>query len=524
MTARARRGDQAGDRPLAALVGVSKSYGPTEVLGDVDLELHRGEVVALAGENGAGKSTLLKILAGLVPTDRGQVVIEGVAVRRWDVRAAHRAGVAIIPQELAPVPDLTIYENIFLGRERTGRLGLLRRRQMIREASSLLQGFGVELDPQTKMRSLSTATQQLVEILKATSAGCRLLLLDEPTSAISQRETDHLFQVLDGLRAQGVSMGYTTHKMAEMRAIADRVVVLRDGRFVRSENLEDITDDEIVQAMIGRELTSMFPASAATATGGAEPVLSVTGLVTRPGGRPVDLELRPGEFVALAGLMGAGRSRLLETIYGLRHRTAGVIQVGGVTLPSQHRPADAIDAGLALVPEDRKTGGLVLGMSVLSNGVLPRLGRYSTAGVLRRRRAVAAVRQAMIDVRLRFASLGQEVASLSGGNQQKVVIGRWLTGPVRVLLLDEPTRGVDVGARGEIYRVLTDLARREGLAIIFSSSELPEVIGLAHRILVLRAGSVVAQFVRGGTDPALLQEQVFRAAAGLDHDAMKETA
>ncbi|WP_210651580.1 sugar ABC transporter ATP-binding protein [Nocardioides sp. SYSU D00065] len=488
---------------------LTKSFGGVPVLRGVSLGLRRGEVTALAGENGAGKSTLIKIIAGQLRADGGYVEVEGGA-RPTSVRAAHAAGVAIVPQELAPVLDMTVYENIFLGRELTSRVGTLDRRSMRSRARGLLEEFGVDIDPGIPMRRLSVALQQIVEIVKNSSSGSKVLLLDEPTSAISEREVERLYDVVERLKQKGVAMVYTTHKMAEIRALADRVVVLRDGVLTRDEALDDITDDGIVSAMIGRELGELFPERG---TPQDEPVLRVTGLRLDKDEPPVDLEARPGEIVALAGLVGAGRTELLEALMGVRRPASGTVTVAGHDVRGSG-PKAAIARGMALVPEDRKVGGVVLGMSVVENVVLPHLATFSTLGWLHRRKARGAAHDAMSTVRLRSASDNPAVRNLSGGNQQKVVLGKWLTGDVKVLLLDEPTRGVDVGARGEIYRAITELASR-GMAVLMASSDMTEVLGLAHRVLVVRDGQIAGELSGAALRHPDVQDHIFRLASGM---------
>ncbi|WP_218004444.1 sugar ABC transporter ATP-binding protein [Microtetraspora niveoalba] len=475
----------------------------------MSLCLEPGTVTVLAGENGAGKSTLMKIISGQLRPDTGEVLFGGEPLAPGDVHAARGAGVGIVPQELAPIPDLSIYENLFVGREKRTRTGLLDRRGMIRAAREMLTVFGIDLDPRTPMRRLSVGMTQLVEIVKNTSWGARVVLLDEPTSAISDREVERLFTLVDQLRERGVAIVYTTHKMAEIQAVADRVVVLRDGRLVADEPLAALSEHDIVQHMIGRELSELFPERPEP---GTEVALRVGG-VRRDGAPPVDLEVRAGEIVGLAGLIGAGRTELLETLFGVRARTGGEIEVGGRRL-RPNRVTEAIASGMALVPEDRKGAGLVLSMDVLDNGSLPHLGAFSVAGWLRSKARAEAVGSWGRTLGLRSRGLSQEVQTLSGGNQQKVVLGRWLSGDVKVLLLDEPTRGVDIGARSEIYRAIIRLAE-SGLAVLMASSDMAEVIGLSHRLLVMRGGGVVAELDRRAMDAPDVQERIFRHAAGL---------
>jgi len=500
------------DAPLQCR-DLAKAFGGVPVLNGVSLSLAPGTVTALAGENGAGKSTLMKIASGQVKPDRGTVLIAGQPLESADPHTAHQKGVAIVPQELAPILEMTVYENLFLGRELRNRAGLLERRAMAREAKEMLEVFGVEMDPQAPVRTLSVGLRQIVEIAKSTSGGAKVLLLDEPTSAISDREVERLYAVVNTLRERGVAMLYTTHKMEEIRAVADRVVVLRDGGLVLEQPIAAITDDEIVHAMIGRELEELFPV---VHEPGEQVALEITGLHVHgaPTPTPINLRVRKGEIVGLAGLVGAGRTELLEAIFGVRKSTAGTVSVGGREV-SRNRPAQSITRGMAFVPEDRKGAGAVLTMSVLDNGSLPRVSQFTAGGWLRQRRRGRAVQDAMGSVRLRSHGLSQQVGTLSGGNQQKVVLARWLTGHVDVLLLDEPTRGVDVGARSEIYRIITDLAAA-GMAVLMASSDMPEVLSLSHRALVMRGGGVAGELDRQELAAPSAQDRIFRLAAGLD--------
>ena len=502
------------ERPADALmlecVDLRKAFGGIPVLKSVSLSLEPGTITALAGENGAGKSTLMKIASGQYRPDSGRVVVRGEDLPSGDALAAHKLGIAIVPQELASILDTTVYENIFIGRERRNRVGWLNRREMITEAKRLLAVFGVDIKPTERMGALPVGLRQIVEIVKATSTGARVLLLDEPTSSISEREVGRLIGTMRTLRNRGVSILFTTHKMEEIRAVADRVVVLRDGGLVVDKPLGELTNDEIVGAMIGRELEELFPDRPAV---GSETVLRVSDLRVPPANAPLNLEVKRGEIVGLAGLVGAGRTEMIEAIFGTRNATAGTITVSGKPL-KRGRPQASIAARIAFVPEDRKGAGAVLSMNILENGTLPRLGSFSTAGWLKGKSRVAAVQTAMQSVRLHSRGLDQSMETLSGGNQQKVVLARWLTGTVDVLLLDEPTRGVDVGARSEIYRIITELAA-SGMAVLMASSDMPELLSLSHRALVLRDGAIVGELSRAELDDPAVQDRIFRLASGL---------
>jgi ribose transport system ATP-binding protein len=496
---------------------LEKGFGGVPVLKGVSLSLEHGTVTALAGENGAGKSTLMKIASGQYRADSGTVSVDGNELHAGSMAEAHKYGVAIVPQELASIPDLTVYENLFVGKE-TKRFGLLDRRAMIRQAQKALEVFEVDIKVTARMRSLPVGLQQIVEIVKASRTGAKVLLLDEPSSAISEREVEGLYKVVRQLRAQGVAMVYTTHKMEEIRALADRIVVLRDGNLVLDQPIGETSDEDIVTAMIGRELGTLFPDRPVPES---EPVLRVSDLQVVGASGPVSLTVRRGEILGLAGLVGAGRTELIEGIFGTRATTGGTVSVGEQVVRRQ-RPADAIRCGMALVPEDRKLSGAVLGMSVLENGTLPRISQFSTAGWLVGGGRAEKVGAAMKSVRLRARNLNQEVGTLSGGNQQKVVLARWLTGDVKVLLLDEPTRGVDVGARSEIYKIITDLAAT-GVAVVMASSDMPEILGLANRALVMREGVVAGELSEDDLQRSDIQARIFHLAAGLDQEPTNST-
>ncbi|MEU9823092.1 sugar ABC transporter ATP-binding protein [Pseudonocardia alni] len=496
--------------PVLECRDLHKQFGGVPVLRGVSLAMRPGTVTALAGENGAGKSTMMKILAGIVRADAGTVVTPAGDLVQGDPHAARGHGIAIVPQELAAIPEMTVWENLFAGREIRNRWRLLDAGAMVARSREMLDVFGVDIDPRARMGRLPVGIQQIVEIVKNSSRGARVLLLDEPTSAIAEREVERLYEVVRRLREQGVAMLYTTHKMHEMRALADRVVVLRDGELVTDTGIDDITDDGIVTAMVGRELSAMFPERRPPSD---DVVLEVRGLQVAGAAGPVDLTVRRGEIVGLAGLVGAGRTELIESVFGVRRSPAGEIRVAGRPV-RRGDPGAAIGAGMALVPEDRKGAGAVLSMSILDNGTLPRLGRFSRGGLLRGSARTAEVGEAMSSVRLRSRGLGQSVGTLSGGNQQKVVLARWLTEPVEVLLLDEPTRGIDVGARGEIYRIVRDLADR-GMAVVMASSDMPEILGLAHRALVLHDGVVTGELDEDTLAAADAQDRIFRLATGL---------
>lgn len=490
---------------------LEKSFGGVPVLQGVSFQIQPGQVVALAGENGAGKSTLFKIITGQVRQDEGIVLLGGSVQSKLDPRLARDLGIAIVPQELATYPEMTVYENLFVGRELKTSLGILDRKAMIRQATEMLEVFEIGLNPRTKMGTLSTALAQIVEIVKATTANAKVILLDEPTSSIPEQEVAFLYKIIRQLRSNGVAMVYTTHRMSEIQELADRVIVMRDGQVVMDAEISEAPEREIVTAMIGRELKDLFPAKG---TPKADVVLSVSSLSLGRHHSGISLDVNAGEILGLGGLVGAGRTEIVEAIFGVRRSYSGHVQLAGNEI-IRNSAAASIDAGIAIVPEDRKGAGLVLSRSVLDNGSLPHLGSLSTAGILRGRYRRKIVGQSMESVALKARSIDQLVGTLSGGNQQKVVIARWLGHDTKVLLLDEPTRGVDVGARGEIYNIIRELAD-SGLAVLLVSSDMPELIGLSNRVMVIKDQQIVGELSQSDLERSDVQEKIFRYASGLD--------
>ena len=484
MTSRA----QDGAPPVLEVVAIGKRFDGVQALRSVSLQLHAGEVVALIGENGAGKSTLMKVLAGVDQPDEGSLRLLGREVRFADPKAALAAGIALIHQELNLCDNLTVAGALFLGRE-LRRGPFLRKRAMDRQAVAALARTGLEVSPHRLVSSLAPGQQQLLEIARALHGRARVLIMDEPTSCLTDTETQRLYAVVRELKAQGTAIVWITHRMAEVLELADRVVALRDGEHTGEIAGADATHERMVAMMVGRQLRSQLrPAHPP-----GEVALVVRGLCTRAFPRAsVDFELRCGEVVGIAGLLGSGRSELLRALFGVDRAVAGQITCCGVQLGG-HDPADAVRAGLVLVPEDRKLQGLVLGMSVRENLSLATLRARGTFvdGAYERDLCVRAI----ADLAIATPHGEQRVAVLSGGNQQKVVLGKWLAAEPRVLLLDEPTRGVDVAARAEIYARLHELAGR-GVAVLFVSSELPEVLALADRCLVMHQGRVEGELPR----------------------------
>ena len=474
--------------PLLEVVGVGKRFPGVVALDDVALTLAPGEVLGLVGENGAGKSTLMKVLAGVHPPDTGQVRIDGAAVRIDSVQRATRLGIALIHQELNLADNLSVGANVFLGREPTWGprgLGLLDHRRIRQRSAELLRRVGLAVDPRTPVHRLSIGRQQLVEIAKALSADARVLIMDEPTSSLSHGESETLFGVIEALRNSGVAVVYISHRLGEVVRLADRVTVLRDGRNAGELAGREITHDAMVARMVGRDVVSRHVRTAHTP--GAE-VLRTEALRTPAHPQhAIDLSVRRGEIVGVAGLVGAGRTELLTTLFGVTPAVGGRILIDGEPV-ALTGPRVAIAHGMALVPEDRRSHGLVVDMAVRRNVGLPGLARHARGGVfLDHARERADTAAAVADLGIRIADDRRPAALLSGGNQQKVVLGKWLALGPKILLLDEPTRGIDVGAKDEIYRQMDRLAA-DGLAILFVSSELDEILGLADRVLVMHEG------------------------------------
>jgi ribose transport system ATP-binding protein len=484
---------------LVRMARIGKRYGGVQACRDVDFTLGAGEVHALLGENGAGKSTLMKILSGDVTGYDGQIEINGSPVSFNGPTDAQAAGIAMIHQELDLVPGLSVADNIFLGRELRTPLRTVDRRRMEREARTLLERSGVALDPRRPVGELRVGEQQLVTIAKAISLDARVLIMDEPTSALTTSEVERLFVVIRELRRSGVGIVYISHRMEEIAQVADRATVLRNGQNVASFDPRSLTTAEVVEAMVGRPVQTLFTTPDA-ATG--DELLRVTDLVLtprrpRPGRRDpagISLTVRAGEIVGLAGLLGSGRTELLETLYGVAPggTRSGRIVLQGLEIQPRG-PRHALRHGIGFVPEDRRISGLVLFHSILANTVVSSLPAYGRLGVIARRMERAASVRMADRLRLKYGRLQDEVGTLSGGNQQKVVFGRMLLTSPRLLLLDEPTRGVDINAKSEIYRLLGELAA-QGIGVLLASSELPELVGVCDRVVVLRNGQDVATF------------------------------
>lgn len=468
---------------LLSLVGVSKIFGNTTVVDDVSITVKPGQTHVLLGENGAGKSTIIKMMSGIYQPDRGHIEVDGTTVSIPNVDAARKLGIAVIHQELNPVADLSIRENLFLG-NLPSKNGFVSRKIMREQARKALDLIGLDDDIETPMGQLGVAHQQMVEIAKALMQDASILILDEPTAALTKQESEHLFAIMDDLRKKNVGMVFISHHLDEIARVGDVVTVLRDGKYIDTVPAST-PEPELVRLMVGRSITDQFPRTTFPV---GEPLLQVKGLNRAGDIRDVSFEVRAGEVVGLAGLVGAGRTEVLRAIFGVDKYDAGEVIVQGRSL-KKGSVKDSIDAGVGLVPEDRRTQGLILEASVDANLGLPTMIPTAHAGFVDRagqhQRAVTTSKQ----LQIRMASIKQSAGSLSGGNQQKIVFGKWAMANVKVLLLDEPTRGVDVGARVEIYELINEVTRQGG-AVLMASSDLPEVLGMSDRVLVMSNGAI----------------------------------
>lgn len=476
---------------LVEMTGITKKFPGVIALQDVQFKLRPGTVHSLMGENGAGKSTLMKILAGVYVLDEGQIVIDGKPVVITDPRSGLANGISMIHQELSFVPELTAAENIFLGRELRNQFGMVSKAKMIEATQAVFDRWSITLNPATQMKDLSVAQAQLVEIAKAIAFGSRIIIMDEPTSAITEREVARLHNIIKQLRDAGTAIIYITHKMDEVFAISDEITVFRDGQWVATEPASKMTREGLISLMVGRELTQLFPKADAEI---GEVVLEVEGLNRGKMVQDVSFNVRKGEILGIAGLMGSGRTEVLETVFGIYPAASGKIKVKGKEVKISE-PVHAIEAGLGLLTEDRKKTGIMGVLSVRDNMAIASLSKFVRLGILNRgeiERKCADQRQALA---LKTPSLDQLIQNLSGGNQQKVLLSRWLLTDPDILIIDEPTRGIDVGAKSEIHRLMGELAK-QGKAIIMVSSEMPEILGMSDRVVVMCEGRMVGEVSR----------------------------
>lgn len=490
---------------ILVMENISKAFPGVKALSDVHVTVRAGTVHALMGENGAGKSTLMKILNGMYTPDSGTITLQGKVVQIPNTETALKLGISMIHQELSPVPYMTVAENIFLGREPLRRLGMIDKRKLLADTRDLLQRLEININPQALMKDLSVANTQMVEIAKAISYDASLIIMDEPTSAITDREVAHLFRMIRTLKAKGVAIIYITHKMDEVFQIADEVTVFRDGHHIATVPADQTDKNSLIAMMVGRALTAIFPKEEAPI---GEVVLSVRNLTRKGIVKDVSFDLRRGEILGLAGLMGAGRTEVIEGIFGIKPIDAGEIMIKGQKVKI-NEPSDAIRHGLALLTEDRKLTGIMGALPVRDNIMIASLGSYVKRGLLKKRVIEETCRREKSRLEIKTPHMDQVIRLLSGGNQQKVLVSRWLLTMPDILILDEPTRGIDVGAKAEIHKLMCKLAQ-EGKAIIMISSELPEILGMSDRVLVMHEGRVGGIFERKDAT----QETIMRAATG----------
>ncbi|MBE7473645.1 MAG: D-xylose ABC transporter ATP-binding protein [Anaerolineae bacterium] len=482
-------------QPLLRVDHLSKSFPGVRALDEVDFEVYPGEILGFLGENGAGKSTLIKILSGIHSKDRGTIWFNGQSINPHTPHEAQALGISTIHQELALVPYLSVAENIFLNNEPRRALGLVDFPRMNREAEELLRGLGAEIRGSQLIRELNVAAQQMVEIAKAISHKASLILMDEPTSALSSREVDALFALMRRLKERGVAVVFVSHRLDEVRQIVDRVIIMRDSRRVGSLPIAEASEEKIIRMMVGRDV-GLFPKEAAPV---GEPVLEVRRLSGQNGVKNISLTVRKGEIVGLAGLVGAGRTELARLICGVDSLSSGEVLMEGQPVRIKS-PADAVRHGIGWVPEDRKLHGLVLGMDVQENTTMAILQRISNLwGAVRQTEAKRITNHYIEALSIATPGLNQTVRNLSGGNQQKVVLAKWLSTEPKLLIMDEPTRGIDIGAKAEVHALMSQLAQ-QGIGILMISSEMPEIIGMSDRVIVMCQGRVTGEFVRGQLD------------------------
>lgn len=486
--------------------GISKSFPGVQALNSVDFSVSEGEIHALVGENGAGKSTLMKILTGALLCDQGQISLKDQIVEIEDPGDAQALGISMIHQELSLIPYLTVGQNIYLGREPRARLGaFIDWPELYDQTQVLLDRLQVKVDSRASVQDLSIAQRQMVEVAKALSFNANLIAMDEPTSSLTDRETEILFQVMRSFRDQGISIIFISHRLEEVFEIADRVTVLRDGETIGTAPVADLDVDQVVRMMVGRDLGELYPKEEVEQ---GEVVLEAVNLEDGRELHSVSITLKAGEILGIAGLAGAGRTGLAETLFGVRPASKGQIKIGGRNVPVKN-PGKAIQLGMGFVPEDRKLQGLFLNMAVRENVVISSLPEVSRFSFVNFPQADKLAREFIEKLKIRTPSVKQLVRNLSGGNQQKVIIARWLTLNPRILILDEPTRGIDVATKAEIHALMNQLAL-DGVAVMVVSSDLPEVLGVSDRILVMRAGRVVAEFTR----QEATQDDIMHAATG----------
>ena len=495
-----------GVMPVLALEGITKAFPGVKALDDVSLRLYPGQVTALVGENGAGKSTVVKTLTGIYQPDAGRILMDGTSVSFPSAQDAARAGVTAIHQETVLFDELSVAENIFLGHAPRGRFGLIDWGRMRADAHAILHGIGADIDPDTKLRDLGIANKHLVAISRALSVDARVVIMDEPTAALSHKEIEELYELVEKLKSQGKAILFISHKFDEIFRIADRYTVFRDGQFIGDGQIADIDEATLVKMMVGRDVSQVFPPRISTP---GDAILEVAGYSHPTEFADIGFTLRRGEILGFYGLVGAGRSEFMQALFGISKPSRGSVRIEGQT-STIRSPADAIAQGIVYVPEDRGQQGALTALPIFQNVTLPSLGRTSRNGFLQLAEEFRLAREYTQRLDLRAASLDTTVGSLSGGNQQKVVIAKWLATQPKVIILDEPTKGIDIGSKAAVHEFMAELAA-QGLAVIMVSSEIPEILGMSDRVIVMREGRIAAELE--GT--ALTPETLVRHAAGI---------
>ncbi len=492
--------------PVLALDGITKTFPGVKALDGVSLQLYPGQVTALIGENGAGKSTVVKTLTGIYQPDGGEILVDGAATRFPTAQDAADAGITAIHQETVLFDELSVAENIFLGHAPRGRFGLIDWAEMSRRATEILRGIGAEIDPTHKLRDLGIANKHLVAIARALSIDARVVIMDEPTAALSHKEIQELYELVEKLKAQGKAILFISHKFDEIFRIADRYTVFRDSQFIGDGLIADVSEADLVKMMVGRDVSQIFPTRSSSP---GEEVLRVEGMNHSTEFADIGFTLKRGEILGFYGLVGAGRSEFMQALFGITMASSGRVTIDG-TAAEIRSPADAVDAGIVYVPEDRGKQGAITPLPIFQNVTLPSLRRTSRKGFLRLAEEFRLAREYTERLDLRAASLDTAVGTLSGGNQQKVVIAKWLATKPKVIILDEPTKGIDIGSKAAVHEFMAELAA-EGLAVIMVSSEIPEVLGMSDRVIVMREGRMAAELA--GDD--LTPETLVRHAAGI---------
>jgi rhamnose transport system ATP-binding protein len=503
------------ETPVVSMDAITKTFPGVKALDTVHLNLYPGQVTALVGENGAGKSTTVKVLTGIYQPDGGTIRIDGSPVVFSNASAASKAGITAIHQETVLFDELSVAENIYIGHAPRTRFGLIDNAEMLRSASKLLEKIGAPFDARTRLRDLGIANKHLVAIARALSVDARVVIMDEPTAALSHKEIEELYELVETLKSQGKAILFISHKFDEIFRIADRFTVFRDGAFVSEGLIEDIDQDKLVKLMVGRSVDQIFPPRTATA---AEEVFRVTGYEHPTEFADIGFGLKRGEILGFYGLVGAGRSELMQALFGITKPSKGVCQING-EIRVIRSPADAVANGIVYVPEDRGKQGTIIGLPIFQNITLPSISRTSRSGFIRLAEEFKLSREYAERLDLRAASLDQDVGNLSGGNQQKVVIAKWLATQPQVIILDEPTKGIDIGSKAAVHSFMTELAE-QGLSVIMVSSEIPEIIGLSDRVIVMRDGRIAAELEGDEFSP----ETLVRHAAGIETTKMKQEA